>query len=453
MMAAVAVAVVGRPSSNLLRCRCSSSGFSKKLFFSSSPTSASTTASSSTPSSSISSSTSDVAASSNNNNNNKLDEWLEVWNEHSGTHEISKLKDLVNHSSLQFDNQQRLVTEARKAVDTALSAWEQSQTQHSQLLSSRDKWTSTQAIQFAKLLENEVQIRTNLEVAKSDLSNKEIQLSKYQMEYMNNLRKRYHEEQVWTDKWRILSTYGTWGLIGLNSIVFLVSQYMFRQREVQRMKDFEGLLKETLVSNSVALETAMKHQNDVKIVAVASDNIEDKGDSGGEVERSEKEMGGTVIRSKELQHGHTATAAAATAGAAEKHNEEEEKVQIINATGGKEDGKENSTDSSLGHEEEEQQQHLTPAHHNIRPALLLSSIKSRLVNLKNTQDANTIATAAIKQTSSLVTSIWAGIQQHDITVKTKKYVEKIDLPSAAFGACVTSVTWLVAMSLSSRRGG
>jgi sensitive to high expression protein 9 len=378
-----------------------------------------------------------------------LDEWLEIWNEHSGTHEISKLKDIVNHSSLQFDNQQRLVTEARKAVDTALSAWEQSQTQHSQLLSSRDKWTSTQAIQFAKLLENEVQIRTNLEVAKSDLSNKEIQLSKYQMEYMNNLRKRYHEEQVWTDKWRILSTYGTWGLIGLNSIVFLVSQYMFRQREIQRMKDFEGLLKETLVSNSVALEAAIsgsssRKKNDEVVTTVA--------DSGGEVERIEKEKGGTAISSldssseeKESQHGH-GEEQSSTAAAAEKRNkEEEENIQTINASGGKDDG-ENNIDK--------EQEQLTPAYHNIRPALLLSTIKSRLVNLNNTQDkTNTIATTAIKQTSSLVTSIWARIQQHDITAKTKQYVEKIDLPSAAFGACVTSVTWLVAMSLSSRRGG
>jgi uncharacterized protein (UPF0333 family) len=270
------------------------------------------------------------------------------------------------------------------------------------------------------------------------------------MEYMNNLRKRYHEEQVWTDKWRILSTYGTWGLIGLNSIVFLVSQYMFRQREVQRMKDFEGLLKETLVSNSVALETAMnsrKRKND-EVVTVA--------DSGGEVERIEKEKKGGTAISKELQHGHSTTAAAAatTAAAAEKRNGEVENVQTINATDGKQDDGENNIDSSSGHNEEEQQQ-LTPAYHNIRPALLLSSIKSRLVNLNNTQDqdANTITTTAMKQTSSLVTSIWTEIQQHDITAKTKQYVEKIDLPSAAFGACVTSVTWLVAMSLSSRRGG
>lgn len=427
-MAAIARAVGRRPSSNILRCRRSNQS---KLFFSSPASSSASTTASSTPPPSKSS---DVAAASNNSE--KLDKWLSLWNEHSGTHEISKLKDLVNHSSLQFDNQQRLVTEARKAVDTALSAWEQSQRQHSQLLSSRDKWTSDQAIQFAKLLENEVQIRNNLEIAKSDLSNKEIQLSQYQFEYMNNLRKRYHEEQVWTDKWRILSTYGTWGLIGLNSVVFLVSQYMFRIREVQRMKDFEELLKETLLSNSVALEAINKHQND-EVMTVA-------------VERSKKEKGDT--EEKELQHRH-GEENSSTAAAAEKRNGEVENIQTINGSGGKED-RENNIGSSSGHKEQQQQQQLSLAYHNIRPALLLSTIKSRLVNLNNTKrDVNTIATTAIKQTSSLVTSVWTGIQQHDITAKTKKYVEKIDLPSAAFGACVTSVTWLVAMSLSSRRGG
>eukprot|EP00562_Extubocellulus_spinifer_P018890 CAMPEP_0178601730 /NCGR_PEP_ID=MMETSP0697-20121206/34548_1 /TAXON_ID=265572 /ORGANISM="Extubocellulus spinifer, Strain CCMP396" /LENGTH=146 /DNA_ID=CAMNT_0020239817 /DNA_START=1 /DNA_END=439 /DNA_ORIENTATION=- len=38
---------------------------------------------------------------------------------------------------------------------------------------------------------------------------------------MDAMRKRYHEEQIWNDRWRVLGVYGTWGLIALNSVLFL----------------------------------------------------------------------------------------------------------------------------------------------------------------------------------------------------------------------------------------
>jgi hypothetical protein len=69
---------------------------------------------------------------------------------------------------------------------------------------------------------------------------------------MNRMRRRYHEEQIWQDQWRVLGTYGTWSLIVLNSCVFLGSQYFLRMRENARMKAIEELIRENSVQIAAA---------------------------------------------------------------------------------------------------------------------------------------------------------------------------------------------------------
>merc|ERR1719215_1139114 len=63
---------------------------------------------------------------------------------------------------------------------------------------------------------------------------------------MDTVRTRYHEEQIWQDKWRVVSTYGTWLLIGMNSILFLGGQYMNRVREDQRVQRLSAIVVDIL---------------------------------------------------------------------------------------------------------------------------------------------------------------------------------------------------------------
>ncbi|OBT59612.1 hypothetical protein VE04_00017 [Pseudogymnoascus sp. 24MN13] len=51
---------------------------------------------------------------------------------------------------------------------------------------------------------------------------------------------RYHEEQIWSDKIRRMSTWGTWGLMGVNVLLFLVFQFGFEPWRRERLtKGFE----------------------------------------------------------------------------------------------------------------------------------------------------------------------------------------------------------------------
>ena len=207
-----------------------------------------------------SSSTSDAPSSNNNSLPPWLNRLLHVWDQESGTHEILQLKNKVNNSSIEFDTKQHQVTQARILLDRAIQSFENSQLQHTQLLSNRDRWTPSQALEFAKLLEKEVAIRAELEIAKKNVTTLETQQIHAMNTYMNDLRKRYTEEQLWQEKWRVYSTYGTWGLLILNSVVFMISQYVYRLRENHRMKEIKVLLEQSLMANEGSLRALQEQQ-------------------------------------------------------------------------------------------------------------------------------------------------------------------------------------------------
>lgn len=58
---------------------------------------------------------------------------------------------------------------------------------------------------------------------------------------------RYHEEQIWSDKIRRMSTWGTWGLMGVNVLLFLVFQIGVEPWRRRRLvKGFEEKVQEAL---------------------------------------------------------------------------------------------------------------------------------------------------------------------------------------------------------------
>lgn len=170
----------------------------------------------------------------------------QIWSDRSGTSEILALKESVNNASLAFDAASAAVTRARTQLDGALRQWERTSGRHMQLLQRRESWTAEDAQQFADLASQEIASRNALAKAREGLAVAEETLTQRQLEYMNSMRRRYHEEQVWQDQWRVAGTYWTWILIVLNTCVFMGSQYFQRSRENSRMKAIEQLIQEKI---------------------------------------------------------------------------------------------------------------------------------------------------------------------------------------------------------------
>ena len=68
---------------------------------------------------------------------------------------------------------------------------------------------------------------------------------------------RYHEEQIWSDKIRRMSTWGTWGLMGMNVLLFMVFQIGVEPwRRKRLVKGFEEKVLEALEREGAATSAA-----------------------------------------------------------------------------------------------------------------------------------------------------------------------------------------------------
>jgi len=178
----------------------------------------------------------------------------------------------------------------------------------------------------------------------------------------------------------------------LNSIVFFISQYLYRVRENQRMKDVKGLLEQSLLANEVTLR-AVQDQNK-------------------EQQQQKQEQN----KEQQLQ-----------------------KQQIINDGN---DGEAIVSHDGTGEVEcaKEGQSNTTASEKNTAQNIIQAS----LVGEDETKH---------KQESSL--SHWTTrVLQYTSSIPSKLLPEKrqVDMPSAILGASVTGMAWLVAMSFS-RNGG
>lgn len=76
---------------------------------------------------------------------------------------------------------------------------------------------------------------------------------------------RYHEEQIWSDKIRRMSTWGTWGLMGVNVLLFLVFQVLVEPwRRKRLVTGFEDKVTEALAEReAVSVEKITRMETEV----------------------------------------------------------------------------------------------------------------------------------------------------------------------------------------------
>jgi hypothetical protein len=341
-----------------------------------------------------------------------LTHYLTIWEQQSGTHEILQLKQNVNTSSLEFDTKQQQVTQARQTVDKALQSFEACQLKHTRLLQTRDRWTSLEAIEFAKILEEEVQVRSELEVARKDLALLEQAQLDTMHRYMSDLRIRYQEEQLWQDKWRIYSTYGTWGLIVLNSIVFMCSQYMVRLRENRRMKEIQESIRQSLATNEGTLRAIQEGQHTGR----------DRG------ENNNMDDGEGKMQNDKVRHGVVTTLA-------DKLSNKKESLISAKAVDNDEDGDDDGTD-------------ITPVSTNNDDDDGRCYFSSDITKLhEQSQRIKSIISSTTLHCWSTVRRFTTNAATLQITSKEGEeddgIVQKVDIPSAILGASVTGLVWLI----------
>ncbi|KAH8054872.1 hypothetical protein JL720_14395 [Aureococcus anophagefferens] len=117
----------------------------------------------------------------------------------TGLHELTQLKDDVAAAEAAHEAAVQRRSEALAAHDAAVQGRASTQSELAVLLQRRDTWDAADR------------------------------------DFIKAVQRRYHGELLWQEKYRALSLYSTWALIGVNSVIFLGSSVLRTRTERERM--------------------------------------------------------------------------------------------------------------------------------------------------------------------------------------------------------------------------
>ncbi|GMM46282.1 She9 protein [Pichia kluyveri] len=177
-----------------------------------------------------------------------------VVNEITGYNKVIKLKDVIDEYDNKLKELKKEIHAAKAEHERSLELRSSSQKEVNELLERKNSWNPVDLERFTKIY-----LTTHdLDKSVKDSSKRLNDLEKLQETTHDNLIKsimnRYHEEQIWSDKIRQFSTWGTILIMCINLVLILLVQFVFEPFKRWRLvNSFEGKVKE-LFSNSEKLD-------------------------------------------------------------------------------------------------------------------------------------------------------------------------------------------------------
>ncbi|KAG4302296.1 hypothetical protein PCK1_001568 [Pneumocystis canis] len=152
-------------------------------------------------------------------------------NQLTGYTKIEQLKNQIREQETHLKKARIETKEAKSRHTLAVQQRLKLQQEVNELLQRKHQWTQKDLENFTSLYRNDHINEQKEQNACSHLVECEEKLEELQTQLSQSILSRYHEEQMWSDKIRRLSTWGTWSLIGFNIILFLVIQLGLEPRK------------------------------------------------------------------------------------------------------------------------------------------------------------------------------------------------------------------------------
>ena len=142
-----------------------------------------------------------------------------------------------------------------------------------ELLQRKHAWSPEDLERFTALYRSDHANEQAEAAAQENLANAEREAEEAGARLSSCILARYHEEQIWSDKIRRMSTWGTWGLVGVNILLFLVFQVAVEPWRRRRLvKGFEEKVMEALEREG---STSLATTDEVAIQDPAPVEVED----------------------------------------------------------------------------------------------------------------------------------------------------------------------------------
>ena len=168
-------------------------------------------------------------------------------NDLTGYSGIEALKSRITTLEKRVQAAQEAVRSSRITYKTTVADRAATQREVTTLLARKDSWTPTDLERFTSLYRMDHSNEQAVQEAATKLADAERDAEHCASKLSSSILSRYHEEQIWSDKIRQMSTWGTWGLMGVNVLLFLVFQFGFEPwRRKRLVRGFEEKVKEAL---------------------------------------------------------------------------------------------------------------------------------------------------------------------------------------------------------------
>ncbi|CAK5270199.1 unnamed protein product, partial [Mycena citricolor] len=144
-------------------------------------------------------------------------------NKVTGYEEIEALKRRVVEQEASINNTREAARQAKAAYDRAVAQRSDSQREINDLLQRKSLWNQADIARFTTLIPQDHVLEQAEAQARLNVQETEDAVEREFTGLMRTILNRYHEEQVWSDKIRSASTYGSLAALGLNLFVFVTA--------------------------------------------------------------------------------------------------------------------------------------------------------------------------------------------------------------------------------------
>ncbi|SCU95234.1 LADA_0G14422g1_1 [Lachancea dasiensis] len=168
-------------------------------------------------------------------------------NDVTGYSSIQKLRTSIEMMEVQLEAAKGQVKSSKVQYNDAIDVRARSQVEVNDLLQRKHSWTAQDLDRFTLLYKDD-----SLNVKREEDAKKRLQEAEAREEQLSDglyraILTRYHEEQIWSDKIRRTSTWGTFILMGMNIFLFLVFQLLLEPWKRRRLVgNFEDKVKKAL---------------------------------------------------------------------------------------------------------------------------------------------------------------------------------------------------------------
>lgn len=172
-------------------------------------------------------------------------------NDVTGYSAIQKLRESIEILEKDLEKTKEDARNTKEVYSDAIAKRLQTQKEVNELLQRQHSWSPSDLERFTKLYKDDHETAAYEKQAKEDMEAADAKEEDIQNKLSKAILTRYHEEQIWSDKIRRTSTWGTFGLMGINILLFLVFQLALEPWKRRRLVgNFEQKVQQVLEENA-----------------------------------------------------------------------------------------------------------------------------------------------------------------------------------------------------------